>query len=143
MIYLVTVQKAVVDVFRGVCVRETDLEGFLPWGQVIYLREEGEGGGRKLWPLVKLYPRISIWNSDQNLIRAFLNMAVCIVLFYGFKEKIEPTRKEVFQDVQHEIFELLKLFQNNIKVTRAAYSFNSEISNIGNNITLMIFLCCH
>ena len=70
-------------------------------------------------------------------------MAVCIVLFYGFKEKIEPTRKEVFQDVQHEIFELLKLFQNNIKVTRAAYSFNSEISNIGNNITPMIFLCCH
>ena len=53
-------------------------------------------------------------NLDQNLI-----MGVCIVLFqklYTFLRKKVPTRQE---NIQHEIFEVLKIFQNNLKFTRA------------------------
>ena len=53
-------------------------------------------------------------NLDQNLI-----MGVCIVLFqklYTFLRKKVPTRQE---NIQHEIFEVLKIFQNNLEFTRA------------------------
>ena len=47
------------------------------------------------------------------------------------------------QNVQNEIFKILKMFKYNMKFTRAASWINSKISNRDKNITLVIFSFCH
>ena len=54
-------------------------------------------------------------------------MAVCIALFeklYKVLRKKEPARQDddqfLFQNVQHEVFEILKMFNDNIKFTKTA-----------------------
>ena len=48
-----------------------------------------------------------------------------------------------FQNVPNEIFKIFKMFEHNMKLTRAAYWINSNISNWDKNTTLIIFLFCH
>ena len=79
---------------------------------------------------------------------ALLAMAACNVLtaLYAFKEKRAHKARDsqfVFQNAQNEIFEIFKMFKNNIKFTRAACRINSKINNRDDNITLVVFICFH
>ena len=68
---------------------------------------------------------------------------------YGFREKRahKVDRQEMciffLQNVEKEIFKILKMFESNMKFTRAAWRINSKISNRNKNTTLIIFLFCH
>ena len=47
------------------------------------------------------------------------------------------------QNVQNEIVNILKMFKNNMKSTRAACWVNLKINNRDKNTALLIFLFCH
>ena len=71
----------------------------------------------------------------------------CTILkaLYGFKKKRARKargRKYFLQNVQNEIFRILKIFENNMKFTRAACWISSKISNKDKSITLIMFLFC-
>ena len=64
---------------------------------------------------------------------ALLIAAVCAVLsFTPFSGKKSPQVNDMqffLQNVQNEIFKILKMFKNNMKFTRSACQINSKISN--------------
>ena len=77
--------------------------------------------------------------------RGCLHCAILKVL-HSFKEK--RTRKsrdmQVFlQNVQNEIFKILKMCKTNMKLTRAVCWTNSKISKWDKNTKLVIFLFWH
>ena len=47
------------------------------------------------------------------------------------------------QNVPNEIFKIFKMFENNVKFTRAACWINSKITNRDKNTTPIKFLFCH
>ena len=63
--------------------------------------------------------------------------------FTRFSEK-KPTSQELWnfflQNVPNEIFKIFKLFENNMKLNRAACKINSKISNRDKNTIRKIFL---
>ena len=69
----------------------------------------------------------------------------CAILkaLHGFKAKRAHKARYMqffLQNVQNEIFKILKMFKNNMKFKRAACCFNSKITNIDKNTTFIIFL---
>ena len=77
--------------------------------------------------------------------RGYLHCAILKTL-NDFREKraLESRNMQFFlQNVPNEIFKIFKMFENNMKFTRAAYWINSKISNRDKNTTLIIFLFCH
>ena len=77
--------------------------------------------------------------------RGYLHCATLITL-HGFQEKRAHRSKHMLfflQNVPNEIFKIFKMFENNMKFTRAACWINSKISNRDKNTTLIIFLFCH
>ena len=119
--------KAVVDVSRGVGRRFFCFSG-RGW----------KGVRRKLLPLIN-WIWILIWNLYQNLIIALLKVAVCTVLFqklYTILRKKEPARQEICNFfLQNGVFQILKMFKNNMKFTRKACWINSKISHRNRNTT--------
>ena len=119
--------KAVVDVSRGVGRRFFCFSG-RGW----------KGVRRKLLPLI-YWIWIWIWNLYQNLIIALLKVAVCSVLFqklYTILRKKEPARQEICNFfLQNGVFQILKMFKNNMKFTRKACWINSKISHRNRNTT--------
>ena len=61
------------------------------------------------------------------------------------KKKVYIKSRDIFffQNVPKEIFRIFKMFENNMKFTRAAWRINSKISNRDKNTTLIVFLFCH
>ena len=61
-----------------------------------------------------------------------LIVAVCTAILKAFEEKLAPKARDMqlfLQNVQNEIFKILKMFENNMKFTRVGCWINSEISN--------------
>ena len=116
--------KAVVEVSRGAG------EGFF-----CFPGRDREKVSRNLLSLVKLYQRIWIWNLINH---GFTNCGClhCAILSLQGKELF-------LQNVRNEIFKTLKMFNYNMRFTRAACWINSEISNRHKNTTLIILLFCH
>ena len=72
----------------------------------------------------------------------------CVIrkALHGFKEKRAHKARDMqffLQNFQNYIFKILKMFKNNMKLTRPACWFNSKISNRDKNTTPMIFLFCY
>ena len=117
---------------------------------------------RKLLSLVKLYQKVWIWNINQNFCkiskntffyrtppvaaspnRGYLHCAI-LKAWQDFQEKRALKSRDMqffLQNIPVEIFKIFKMFENNIKFTRAACWINSKITNRGKNTTLIIF--CH
>ena len=74
-----------------------------------------EGFSRNLLSLVNLYQWIWTWNLDKNLIMALLIIAVSTVQIF-------------IQNVQNQIFKILKIYKYNMKFTRVACWINSKLS---------------
>ena len=52
---------------------------------------------------------------------SLLIVAVCTAILKAFKEKLAPKARDMqffLQNVQNEIFKILKMFENNMKFTR-------------------------
>ena len=83
--------------------------------------------------------RVSIKTVTEDLDQNLHNI---LKTFYGFEEK-EHTRQDIsqflLQNVQYEIFEILKMFKNKITFSRGAYWIDSKISS-RDNTTFMILL---
>ena len=77
--------------------------------------------------------------------RGCLHCAILRAL-HNFKEKrAHKSRDNQFflGNVQNEIFKIFKMFENNMKFTRAACWINSKKSNRDKHTTLIMFLFCH
>ena len=100
--------------------------------------ERLEGVSGKLLPLVKLYRWIWIWNLYQSCLH-------CAIPKSWYPQEAHKTKDMQFflENVQNDIFKILKMFKNNMKFTRATCWINSKISNSDKNTALMIFLLCH
>ena len=74
--------------------------------------------------------------------RVYLHCAILKAL-HSFQEKraLKSSDMQFFlQNFPNEIFKMFKMFENNLKLTRAAFWINSKVSDIDKNITLIIFL---
>ena len=68
----------------------------------------------------------------------------CGCLHYAILKVYKAKYMQFFrQNVQNEIFCILKIFKYNVKFTRAACWINSKIRKRGRNTTLMIFSFYH
>ena len=77
--------------------------------------------------------------------RGYLHCAILKAL-HGFQEKRALKSKDMqffLQNVPNEIFKIFKMFENNMKFTRATCWINSKISDRDQNTKLTIFLFCH
>ena len=72
----------------------------------------------------------------------------CAVLkaLHGFQVKrAQKSRgmKFFLQNVPGEVFKIFRMFENNMKFTKAACQINSKISKRDKNTTLVKYLLCH
>ena len=106
---------------------------------------------RKLLSLVKLYQKVWIWNINQNFCkiskntffyrtppvaaspnRGYLHCAI-LKAWQDFQEKRALKSRDMqffLQNIPVEIFKIFKMFENNIKFTRAACWINSKKMHI-------------
>ena len=82
--------------------------------------------------------------ASSNL--GYLQWAMLKAL-HAFQEKKRDLKSRDMQffsqNVPNEIFKVFKMFENNMKFTRAACWINSKIRNRDKHTTLIIFLFCH
>lgn len=83
-----------------------------------------------------LWPVTMVTTRQGKLLRPFTSLFQQF-LWYGHIENIKEISFPFY-----EVFQILKMFKNNLKLTREAYWRNSKISNRDNSTTLMV-LCYH
>ena len=78
-----------------------------------------------------------------------LIMAICTIYcksfaYFSGKKRVKSKDMQFFlQNVQNKVFKIFKMFENNMKFTRAACWTDSKISNRDKDTTVIIFLFCH
>ena len=74
-----------------------------------------------------------------------LHCAFLKALYCSQEKRVQKSSDMHFflQNVPNEIFKTFRMFENNMKFTRAACWINSKIGNWDKSTTVIIFLFCH
>ena len=77
--------------------------------------------------------------------RGNLHCAILKALHIFQEERAQKSRNMHFvpQNIQNEVFNIFKMFKNNMKLTRVSCWINSNVRNKDKITRLIIFLLCH